>query len=87
MVFIETGDHQSAKDSQNRGTPPETPVFDGHSVKRLSPTVEKSETHQSVTDEVAGLPDEMMYLRPVCRGRRAKEMHPERIQPSAGVRR
>jgi hypothetical protein len=79
MVFIKTGNHQGAKDCQNRGAPPETPVFDSHSVKRLPPTVEKSETHQSVTDEVAGLTDEMMYLLPVCRARRTEEMHPQRI--------
>jgi len=87
MVFIKTGDHEGAKNRQNRGAPPETPVFDGHAVKRLSPTVEKSETHQSVTDEVAGLTDEMMYLLPVRRARRTKEMHPQRIEPFAGVRR
>jgi hypothetical protein len=87
MVFIETGDHQGAKNRQHRGAPPETPVFDGHAMKRLSPAVEKSETDQSVTDEVAGLADEMMYLLPVCRARRTKEMYPERIEPSAGVRR
>jgi hypothetical protein len=87
MVFIKTGDHQGAKNRQNRGAPPEGPVFDGHSVKRLPPTVEKSETDQSVTDKVAGLTDEMMYLLPVRRGWRTKEMHPQRIQPSASVRR
>ena len=87
MVFIETGNYQGAKDGQNRGAPPESRVFDGHAVKRLSPAVEKCETDQSVTDEVAGLADEMMYLLPVCQGRRTKEMYPERIEPSAGVRR
>ena len=45
MVFIKTGDYQGAKNCQNRGAPPKSPVFDGHSVKRLSPTVEKRETH------------------------------------------
>lgn len=79
MVFIKTGNHQGAKDCQNRGAPPETPVFDGHAVKRLSPAVEESEADQSVTDEVAGLTDEMMYLLPVCRAGRTKEMHPQRI--------
>ena len=79
MVFIKTGNHQGAKDCQNRGAPPECPLFDGHAVKRLSPTVEKSKADQSVTDEVAGLTDEMMYLLPVCRARRTKEMYPERI--------
>ena len=87
MVFIKTGDHQGAKDCQNRSSPPETPVFDSHAVKRLSPTVEKSETDQPVTDEVAGLADQMMYLFPVCRARRTEEPHPQRIEPSAGIRR
>jgi hypothetical protein len=87
MVFIKTGNHQGAKDRQNRSSPPKTPVFDRHSVKGLSPTVEKSETDQSVTNEVTGLTDEMVYLLPVCRGRRTEQMHPQRIQKSAGVRR
>ena len=43
-------------------------MFDRHSVKRLSPTVEESETDQPVTNEVSGLTDEMVYLLPVCRG-------------------
>jgi hypothetical protein len=87
MVFIKARDHQGAKNRQNRGAPPKSPVFDSHSVKRLPPTVEKSETDQSVTDEVASLTDEMMYLLPVCRARRTEEMDPQRIQKSAGVRR
>ena len=87
MVFIETGHHQRAKNCQNRSTPPKTPASYGHAVKRLSPTVEKGETDQSVTDKVAGLSDDMMYLFPVCRGRSTKEPHPHRIQQSAGVRR
>lgn len=87
MVFIETGHRQGANNCQNRSAPPEIPAFYGHAVKRLSPTVEERETDQSVTDKVAGLTDDMMYLRPVCRGRGPKEPHPHRIQPSAGVRR
>jgi hypothetical protein len=87
MVFIQTGHDQGAKDCQNRSAPPKRPMFDRHSVKRLPPTVEESETHQSVTDEVAGLTDDMMYLLPLYRARRTKEMHPQRIEPSAGVRR
>ena len=87
VVFIQTGNHQGAKDCQNRGAPPKSPAFDSHSVKSLPPTIEKSKTDQSVTDEVAGFTDEMMYLLPVCRARRTKEMHPQRIQPFAGVRR
>ena len=79
MVFIQTGNDQGAKNCQYRGAPPEGPVFDRHAVKRLSPAVEKSEADQSVTDEVAGLTDEMMDLLPVCRARRTKEVHPERI--------
>jgi hypothetical protein len=79
MVFIQTGNHQGAKDRQNRGAPPKSPVFDGHAVKRLSPAVEKSEADQAVTDEVSGLTNQMMYLLPVCWGWRAKEMYPERI--------
>ena len=79
MVFIKTGNYQGAKDCQHRGAPPKSPVFDGHAVKRLSPAVEKSEADKSVADEVAGLADEMMYLLPVCRARRTKEMYPERI--------
>jgi len=87
VVFIQTGHDQCAKNGQNRSAPPESPVSDGHAVKRLSPTVEKGETDQSVTDEVAGLPDDMMYLFPLCRARGTEEPHPERIEPSAGVRR
>ena len=87
MVFIKTGDNQRAKNRQHRGAPPETPVFDGHAVKRLSPTVEKGETDQSVTDKVAGLADEMVDLCPVFRAGRAKEAHPQRTKPLAGVRR
>src|SRR5882757_10956159 len=73
MVFIQTGHDQGAKDCQNRSAPPKRPMFDRHSVKRLPPTVEESETHQSVTDEVAGLTDDMMYLLPLYRARRTKE--------------
>jgi hypothetical protein len=87
MVFIQTGHDQRAKNCQNRSAPPESPVSDGHAVKRLPPTIEKSETDQSVTDEVTGLPDDMMYLFPLCRVRGSEEMHPQRIEPSAGVRR
>ncbi len=79
MVFVKTGNHQGAKNGKNRGAPPECPVFDGHAMKRLPPAIEKSEADQSVTDEVAGLTDDMMYLLPVCRARRTKEMHPQRI--------
>jgi len=62
-------------------------MFDGHAMKRLSPTVEKSETDQPVTDEVAGLADQMMYVFPVRRARRTKQPHPQGIKPLAGVRR
>ena len=86
MVFIETGHHQGTKDRQNGSAAPESPVPDGHAVKRLAPTVEKSQTDQSVTDEVTGLPDEMVYLFPVCRGRGPKQPDPHGIEPSAGVR-
>jgi len=87
MVFIQTGHPQGAKNCQNRGAPPESPVSDGHAVKRLSPTIEKGETDQSVTDEVAGLADDMMDLLPLRRARCTEEPHPQRIEPSAGVRR
>jgi hypothetical protein len=60
-------------------------VLDGHAVKRLPPAIEKCDTDESVTDEVAGLADEMMYLIPVCRADRTKEPHPYRVQPVAGV--
>ena len=87
MVFIQTGHHQGAKHCQNRGASPESPVSDSHAVKRLSPTIEKSETDQSVTNEVARLADDMMDLVPLCRARCTEEPHPQRIEPSAGVRR
>lgn len=85
MVFIETGDQKGAEHRQNRRAPPQCPVFDGHPVKRLSPAIEKSETDASVSDEVAGLANEVMYLVPMSWADRPKEMHPQWIKPSAGV--
>ena len=85
MVFIKTCNHQGAKDCQNRGAPPESPVFDSHAVKGLSPAIEKGETDASVTDEVTGFANEVMYLVPVRRADRPKEMHPKWIKPSAGI--
>jgi len=79
MVFIEAGDYQGAEHRQNRSSPPETPVLDSHTVKRLPPTVEESETDQSVTDEVAGLTNKVVYLLPVFWARRTKQMHPQRV--------
>jgi hypothetical protein len=87
MVLIEAGDDQGAKDSQDRGSPPESPAYDGHLLKSLPPAVEESETDRSVTGEMAHLPDEVMYLVPVCRACRAKESHPQRIKPLASVSR
>jgi hypothetical protein len=86
MVFIKTGHDQGAKDSQNRSAAPERPMSDRHAVKRLPPTVKKSQTDQSVTDEVTGLPDDMVYLLPVCRRRGPEQPRPHGIEPSAGVR-
>ena len=68
MVFIKTGDQQGAKNCQHRSAPPESPVSDGHAVKRLSPTVEKSETDQSVTDKVAGPSELRDVSRPTVPG-------------------
>ncbi len=79
MVFIETGDHQGAKHCQNGSPPPERPMFDRDSVKRLPPTVEKSETHDSVTNEVTRLADEVMYYLPASRANWAEELYPHRI--------
>src|ERR1700677_1662033 len=58
---------------------------DGHPVKSLPPTVEKSDTHKSVTNKVTGLADEMMYLRPMGRADRPKEPNPQRVKPLASV--
>ena len=85
MVFIETGDDKGAEHRQNRSASPQGPVFDSHAVKRLSPAIEKGETDASVTDEVTGFANEVMYLVPVRRADRPKEMHPKWIKPSAGV--
>ena len=85
MVFIETGNDKGAEHCQNRSAPPQGPVFDGHAVKRLSPAIEKGETDGSVTDEVTGFANEVMYLGPVRRADRPKEMNPQWIKPSAGV--
>jgi hypothetical protein len=60
-------------------------MFDRHPMKSLPPTVEKSDTDEPVTNEVTGLADEMMYLRPVGRADRSKEPNPQRIKPLAGV--
>ena len=79
MVFIKTGHHQGTKDRQNGSAAPQSPLSYGHAVKRLPPTVEKRQTDQSVTDKVAGLPDDMVYLFPLCRGRSSKEPHPHGI--------
>ena len=60
-------------------------MFDGHTVKSLPPTVEKSDTDESVTDEVTGLANEMVYLCPVCRADRPKEPNSQWVKPLAGV--
>jgi|HubBroStandDraft_5_1064220.scaffolds.fasta_scaffold643599_2 hypothetical protein len=85
MVFIETGDDKGAEHRQNRSASPQGPVFDSHAVKGLSPAIEKGETDASVTDEVTGFANEVMYLVPVRRADRPKEMHPKWIKPSAGI--
>ena len=85
MVFIKTGDQKGAEHRQNRSAAPQGPVFDGHPVKGLSPAIEKSKTDASVTDEVTGFSNKVMYLVPVSRADRPKEMHPQWIEPSAGV--
>ena len=87
MVFIETGNDKGAEHCQNRSAPPQGPVFISHPVKGLSPAIKKRETDQSVTDKVAGLADDMMYLFPSCRVWSTKMPHPQWIKPSAGVRR
>ena len=86
MVFIKTGNKQGAKHRENRSSPPQSPMLDdGHPVKRLPPTVEKSDTYKTVTNKVAGLADEMMYLRPMGRADGPKEPNPQRVKPLAGV--
>jgi len=87
MVFIENGDQQGAENSQNRSPPPKSPMFDGHAVQRLPPTVEEGQTDNSVTDEVTGLTDEMMHLVPVRRADGTKQLDPQRVKPLTGVRR
>jgi hypothetical protein len=79
MVFVETGDHQGAKHCQNGSAPPERPMFDRHSLKRLPPTIEESETHGSVTNEVTRLADKVMYYLPAIRANWAEKPHPNRI--------
>jgi len=76
MVFIETGDHHGAKYGQNGSPPPERPMFDRHSVKRLPPTIEESETDRSVTNEVTRLADEVMYYLPASRANWAEKVYP-----------
>lgn len=79
MVFIETGDHNCAKHGQYGSPAPERPMFDRHSVKRLPPTMEESETDDSVTNEVTRLADEVMYYLPAIRADWAEKPHPKRI--------
>ena len=85
MVLIQTGDDKGAEHRQNRSPSPQGPVFDSHAVKRLSPAIEKGETDASVTDEVTGFANEVMYLGPVRRADRPKKMNPQWIKPPAGV--
>ena len=85
MVFIETGDDKGAEHRQNRGSPPQVPVSDRYGVKGPSPAMEEGDTHKTVTDEVAGFADEMMHFVPVARADRAKETHPQRVEPVARV--
>jgi hypothetical protein len=60
-------------------------VGDGYLVKGPSPTMEESDTHEAVTNEVAGFADEMMHFVPMTRADRAKETHPQRVEPVARV--
>jgi hypothetical protein len=85
MELIQNRDEQGAEHRCDRGPAPQGPVFDGQPVKRLSPTVEKCDTHEAVTDEVAGLADEMMQVVPMGCSDRSKEPHPKRIKPVAGI--
>ena len=85
MVFIQTCDNKGAEHRQNRSASPKGPVFDSHAVKRLSPAVEKGETHASVTDEVTGFANEVMDHAPVRRADRPEQMNPQWIKPPAGV--
>ena len=60
-------------------------MSDGYPVKRPSPAVEESDTYQPVTDEVPGFADEMMHFVPMACADRAKETHPQRVEPVARV--
>lgn len=87
MVFIEAGDQEGAEHSQDRSPPPKSPMFDGHAVQGLPPTVEEAQTDNSVTNEVTGLADEMMHFVPVLRADGAKQLNPQRMKPFAGISR